>query len=225
MLRTSLATLAACIAVSSFTGVAHAAPRISGEYLESRTCAVYTGPCFANGEMDLAGKKAVMAWKVDAGEWNGVSLDGLGTALVVRAEGTLGDDGVFDMKPGKVRGVILVDDRAGTAEREALVAFVKDSAGRLAEEVVAVETVPFELKNDHVENVGMLKAGEAHVETREIKDGDCVCTNEIVFYNPLTKVSNAHPVHTTSFGYRGEGLGSKFESRAQSSSFLATFAR
>ncbi len=205
-------------------GVAVAAPRISGEYLEARTCAVYTGPCFANGEMDLAGKKAVMAWKVDAGEWNGVTLDGLGAALVVRAEGTLGDDGVFAMRPGKVRGVILVDERAAATERDALVDFVKKSAGPLAANVVAVEPVPFELKNDHVENVGTLKAGEtAHVETRGIKDGDCVCTNEIVFYNPLAKVENAHPVHTKSFGFRGEGLGTKFEARAQSSAFLATF--
>ncbi len=31
------------------------AANISGEYIEARTCNVYTGPCFANAEMGLAG--------------------------------------------------------------------------------------------------------------------------------------------------------------------------
>jgi hypothetical protein len=203
-----------------------AAPRISGEYLESRTCDVYTGPCFANGEMDLAGRKAVMAWKVDAGEWNGVSLDGLGAALVVRAERTLGEDDVFAMKPGRVRAVILVDESASREQQEALVAFVRDSAGPLAKEVVGVDRVPFVLENDHVASVGVLKLGNvAHVETRALAEGDCVCTNEIVFYNPLVDVQNAHPAYTKSFGFRGEGLGTKFETRATRSTFLATFRR
>ena len=38
---------------------------------------MWTGPCFANAEMGLAGKEAVMAWKVDQGSWNDVKLDGL----------------------------------------------------------------------------------------------------------------------------------------------------
>ena len=38
---------------------------ISGDYLESRTCDVWTGPCFANAEMNLGGKQAVLAWKVN----------------------------------------------------------------------------------------------------------------------------------------------------------------
>ena len=33
------------------------AANISGEYLEARTCVVYTGPCFANAEMGLTGSQ------------------------------------------------------------------------------------------------------------------------------------------------------------------------
>ena len=77
------------IAVSS----AAQAATITGEYLEARTCDVYTGPCFANAEMELAGKEALMAWKVDKGTWKGVKLDGLGVAVVVNAQGTIGFDG------------------------------------------------------------------------------------------------------------------------------------
>ena len=37
---------------------------IQGIYMETRTCQVYTGPCFANAEIGLAGKNAIMAWKI-----------------------------------------------------------------------------------------------------------------------------------------------------------------
>ena len=67
------------------------AASIEGDYLEARTADVYTGPCFANGEVNLAGKDAVLAWHVRRGSWNGTPLDGLGVVAVVRASATLGD--------------------------------------------------------------------------------------------------------------------------------------
>ncbi len=51
---------------------------LTGKYIEARTCDVWTGPCFANAEMNLTGKHAVLGWKVEKGEFQGVSLDGLG---------------------------------------------------------------------------------------------------------------------------------------------------
>src|SRR4051812_24347247 len=89
---------------------------ISGEYLEARSCDVYTGPCFANGQMGSAGKEALMAWKVDEGQWNGVKLSGMGVALVLNAEGTLGYDGVFPMRAGEIKSIILVDEKANAKQ-------------------------------------------------------------------------------------------------------------
>ena len=40
---------------------APAMAQISGQYLESRTADVYTGPCFANSEVNLTGREAVLA--------------------------------------------------------------------------------------------------------------------------------------------------------------------
>ena len=53
---------------------AAAADQITGTYLESRTCQVYTGPCFANAETALAGHDALMAWNIEAGKKNNVCL-------------------------------------------------------------------------------------------------------------------------------------------------------
>ena len=49
-----------------------AAEEISGSYMEARTCQVYTGPCFANAEVNLTGKDALMAWNIEEGKKGGV---------------------------------------------------------------------------------------------------------------------------------------------------------
>ena len=39
----------------------------------------------------MAGKEAVFGWKINAGKWQGVDLQGLSVVGVVRAEHTLGN--------------------------------------------------------------------------------------------------------------------------------------
>lgn len=197
---------------------------ITGEYLEARTCDVYTGPCFANAEMALAGKEAVLAWKIEKGTWKDVTIDGLGVALVVKAEGTLGSDGVFPMKPGKTAAVIIVDENASAEQRDALVAFVKSSAKDLTKNVLNVVSAPIKLENDHLEGKGVFTAGKlASIETRKMKKNDCVCTNELIYYQPLTKVENFSPAYTLRQSYQGEGLNGKWTNNNTRSAFLATF--
>jgi hypothetical protein len=199
---------------------------IEGEYLEARSCNVYTGPCFANAEMGLTGKEAIMAWKVDQGSWNETQLDGLGVALVVTADQTLGDDGVFGQTPAKTKAVVLVDQNADESQKAALIAFAKDSAKTLAQNIVRVEEVPFTLENDHIESRGVFAAGEiAKIETRALKNGDCVCSNEIRYYQPLVSVENSHPAFALSHAFQGQGLDSKWTSADQRSAYMATFSR
>ncbi|MGZ0163903.1 MAG: DUF1326 domain-containing protein [Planctomycetales bacterium] len=213
------------ISIASLSQFA-SADQITGEYLEARTCNVYTGPCFANAEMSLSGKEALMAWKVDKGTWNDVKLDGLGAALILHAQGTLGYDGVFPMQAGKVKSVLLVDENASEEQHAALIAFVKSSTKDLSKNVVNVKRVPFELKNDHIDNVGVFKAGGlAEIKTRKLKDSDCVCTNETVFYQPLTKIDNASPAYSLKLSWQGEKLGTRFINRGIRSAFLGTFRK
>ena len=65
-----------------------------GFYLESRTCQVYTGPCFANAEVGLSGRNAIMAWSIEEGEQQGVSLKGLNVVMLLDASQTLGFRGI-----------------------------------------------------------------------------------------------------------------------------------
>lgn len=202
------------------------AATIEGEYLEARSCNVYTGPCFANAEMGIAGKEAILAWKVDQGSWNETQLDGLGVALVVTADQTLGHDHVFAQIPTKTKAVLLVDQKATASQKEALIAFAKDSAKLLSENIVRVEDVAFTLENDHVESRGVFAAGEiAKIETRALKQGDCVCSNEIRFYEPLVTVENSHPAFVLTNAYQGQGLNTKWISGDQRSAYMATFRK
>src|SRR5579872_3097498 len=106
----SLGLLFGCLATVGVVSIG-AASEISGEYLEARTCDVYTGPCFANGEVGIAGREAVMAWKVDEGKWAGEELSGLGVALIIKANDTLGFGGSFYVKPDRIVSVIVVDEQ------------------------------------------------------------------------------------------------------------------
>jgi len=206
-------------------GVASAA-QISGEYLEARSCDVYTGPCFANAEMDLAGKEAVMAWRVEKGSWNDVDLAGLSVAVVANSEKTMGATSVFKMQAGKIRSVILVDVKANSTQRDALVAFVKDAAKDFTQNVVRVDAVAMTLENDHLDGKGRFTAGEvAKIETRALKKGDCVCTNEQVFYQPLTKVYDSSPAFSNTLSFTGEGLENTWTNHGQRSAFLGTFRK
>src|SRR5580692_10025999 len=94
--------------VSTAADLPSVASHLRGEYIESRTADIYTGPCFANSEVELTGDLAVLGWKIEKGAWQGVSLDGLSVVGVVRSDNTLGDY----MHPDVVnaRAVLIVDD-------------------------------------------------------------------------------------------------------------------
>jgi hypothetical protein len=202
------------------------AAEISGEYLEARSCDVYTGPCFANSQVGLAGREALLAWKVDDGQWKGVRLTGLGVAVVLNAEGTLGEDGVFPMNAGEIKSVILVDQKATAQQRAALIDFVRHAATNVIGDIQTVKSVPLSLTNDHLAGKGVFKAGNlAAIETRALQQADRCCSNESCFYQPLAKVENSSPAFANTLTYTGDGLDSKWELHNIRSAMLATFER
>ena len=220
-----IGSLVVCLVALGAVSTGRAA-EISGEYLEARTCDVYTGPCFANGEIGIAGKEAVMAWRVDEGSWAGQSLSGLGAALIVKANDTLGFGGSFTVNPDRITAVIVVDKNATDEQRDALVQFVKESAPHLTKDVVKIESAPITLTNDHLSGKGIFSAGNlAKIETRALAKGDSICSNEQVFYPPLNKVDNAHPAYTLNMTYEGKALDQTWKTINKRSAFLATFER
>jgi hypothetical protein len=201
------------------------ATHIVGQYIESRTADVYTGPCFANSEVNLAGKQAVMAWHVDRGVWNGVTLDGLNVVAVVRANATLGDP--FS-NPYPAKTLFIVDETAAQSQRDALVQFAQSQANGLLNDVVAVQTAPisFATMVNGERGSATLKAGNlVAVTSRAADDRDLLCHNEEVYYPPLAaNLTHSMPAVATESAYTGKLLGVTWSESYRRGVFVGAFS-
>jgi hypothetical protein len=200
------------------------ATSVRGEYIEARTTDVFTGACFANSEVGLVGELAVMGWKIEKGAWQGVNLDGLAVAGAVKASATLGD---IHNSAYPVKSVLIIDEKATPEQRLALKAFAQKMGGDLLADVVRIEYQPieFDVANNNVHAAkARLNAGTlARIETRAIANGDHICSNEEVWYKPLTKVGHVMPAVAVKHDYTGDALGTKWSSPDKRSAFVAEF--
>jgi len=202
------------------------AQHISGDYIETRSADVWTGPCVANGEVNLTGDQAILAWRVNKGEWNGVALAGLSVVGVVKAGATLGDQYT---NPYPAKAVLIVDQKATAEQQKALVGLAQAMAGELLQNVVRVEVAPITLQvsNDdgHYDKT-TLRAGDlAGIETRMIGKKDHLCGNEEVYYQPLVTMNHAMPAVAELDQYQGPGLGVRWTVHDKRSAFVGSFSR
>ena len=209
-----------CVAASMF------AQQISGDYIETRSADVYTGQCFANGEVNLVGNEAIMGWHVDKGSWDGVALDGLNAVAVVRAKATLGDP-YADPYPAK--SVLVIDEAASPQQRAALASFVRHQTGKLTDNVEQVIYTTIDMavvRNAEHHGMALLRAGNlVTVRTRGINDHDHICGNEVTFYPPLTQTTHAMPAVAEKDEYQGPALNDTWSNSGKRSAFVGTFAR
>jgi hypothetical protein len=233
-MRTILAAAGAAFLIA-VTGSARA-EGIRGDYVEARTADVFTGPCFSNAEIFIYGKNAVMAWKVRQGAWNGVDLSGLCVAAALQATSTFSAD-----TPSQAESILIVDKKATSAQRAALIDLARTLGGERLSKVVAVKTVHMSLK---VEDHGQLDSEAVHVEhgmpqaprasfwasglaqiiTRPLDERDHACGNEVIAYPPLSTGVKAIPAYTLGHQFKGDGLKNRWDDPNCRSSFVGRFA-
>jgi hypothetical protein len=212
------------LAIAVLALIAVAAPvsagGLSGQYIEARTCDIWTGPCFANSEMNLTGKNAVLGWKVEKGSLDDVKLDGLSVVAVLAASDTLGLT-----QTGEGRAILIVDSRASDSQKAALVNFVKKQGGDLVKNIVAVQSAKVELSLCECDDkaCARLKAGAATIETRCLKDHDRICGHEDTFYPPLAKGVSAKPAVASQLAFTGRGLKETWKETDRRGAFVGTF--
>jgi hypothetical protein len=222
-MKTTIAALMMTLAATAAFAVSQ--PAITGDYLEVRSCDIYTGPCFANAEMGLAGKEAILVWSIKEGSWQGTSLDGLSVIAAVRADGTLGD---VKYEPRNGRAVLIVDEKASPTQQAALESFARSMAGKLIKEVAAVKTSTIDAKLGSCTKSGCsaVKAGTlVDISTRCFSDDDHVCGNEDIFYSPLIDVTGALPAYAEVAAFNGKGLDATWQLTGRRSAYLASFSR
>jgi hypothetical protein len=233
-MRISLAALCAILLILG-TSVANSAG-IQGDYVEARTADVFTGPCFSNAEVFIFGSQAVMAWKVTEGSWKGIDLSGLCVAAAVRGTTTFSAD-----KPEQAVAVLMVDEKATPAQRQALIQMARELGGARLSHIAAVTTVRISLKlENHVMSGADLAhashgmpqaprasfwaAGLAQVVTRPLDERDHSCGNEVVAYAPLSQGVKALPAYTLGHEFKGDGLNVRWNDPNCRSSFVGHFS-
>ncbi len=144
---------------------------------------------------------------------------------VVKAQATLGDP--FG-SPYPAKSVILVDEKAAPAQRDALVSFAKHMGGDLLAHVSQVIPTAIDMQvlhNPQDHGRATLRAGSfAAIQTRPINEKDHTCGNETTYYPPLTKLAHSMPAVALTDEYHGPDLGVDWELHDKRSAFVGTFA-
>jgi|RhiMetdeSRZDD1v2_1073273.scaffolds.fasta_scaffold123932_4 hypothetical protein len=213
--------LAAVVLALSVPSKAADLSSLRGHYVEARTCDVWTGPCFANADFNLSGKHAVLAWRIDQGQFNNVDLQGLNVVAVVAAQNTLGLE-----QTGPAKSLLIVDQRANASQRDALVQLAKRQGGKLLANVVEVQSAAINLNACECKSDSCyeLTAGSAKIKTRCIDaDHDKACGNETAYYPPLTQGVKARPAGVVEHVFRGTGLGQTWGDFERRGAYVGTF--
>lgn len=211
----SLTAALACLVATAAT-----AEEIQGEYLEARNADMWTGPCFANGEVNIIGNRATMAWKITKGTFNGVDLAGRHVVAVVFGDKTFG---LFD--PVNTKTIMIVDQSATSEQRDALMAFAKKMSGETIQDVVSVRSAPIEMSTTLCTKMGCarLDAGVVSILTRCLCDRDSICGHEDLFYPVLADVEHPYAAYTVEHEFTGDEMGETFAHGNSRSAVIASF--
>ena len=216
------AVLFSSLAVALVCCPTFAGDAIVGKYVEVRTCQVYTGPCFANGEVGSAGKNAIMTWRVDRGTFEDVDLAGHAVSIIVKASHTLGFNGLDDAATTKA--MIVIDSSADADQQAALQGFALAQTGIDEKDVTTVRAAQIELDFNMQDLTASVDVQDfAHIETRKARKGDCICSNESAYYPPLTKLFQFVPGVTIKGDVKARALGTRWSVPDSRSAYLGVF--
>jgi hypothetical protein len=213
--------------LSAITAVISACPalaseRLRGTYVEARTCQVYTGPCFANGEVGSVGKDAIMAWNIERGSYAGTELSGRSVAVVIKASHTLGFRGLADAQ--SKQAIVIVDQSADEVAAQALTDFALQQTGLMDNEIAAVHRAEINMQFDRTNVTAKLSVDRfAELETRRARSGDCICSNESAYYPPLAKLQGFVPGVTIEGDVRARAMGTRWSIPDSRTAYLGTF--
>ena len=214
------ALLLAGFAITGTVSLAAGGSSVTGQYVEARTAEVFTGGCVMGSEAETMGKQAVLAWKVDRGTINGVSVDGLAVVAALAGDVNLGLHEIGGSQ-ATVRSVVYVDERANPVQRMALVSLANDMTRRIGT-IVQVTPAPITFA-DQGESIHVSTSNVALDVTKEIThDPSCGAQQ---WFTPLASTDHAHMAQTDQNAFTGSALGTKWSDPNKRSAFFGTFSK
>ena len=174
--------------------------KLDGTYMEACTCETPC-PCTMLNDPTEGTCTALVAWHIDQGHFNGVSLDDLNVVVALHTPGNMAD--------GNWKAAVYLDDQASAKQQEALGTIFGGEAGghpahlaELMSDVRGVETVPLTFETNGKK--GRIRIGEvgqigcADAEALEGQGGEApTITNHPLAVAPgypavIAKASRAH---------------------------------
>lgn len=216
-----LSLSALVVGASAVLGAAGDPGRITGEYVEARTAEVFAGGCIMNSEAETMGRQAVMAWRITAGVFEGVALDGLTVAAAVAGDRNLGMREMGGEEPTAVKAIITVDPRADARQRDALVKLVRRLSKGLITDVVRVDVAPvrFATSQNYVE-VSVPDTMVLTVNKEMTHDPSC---GAMQWFTPFTTLADAAMGVAEEHVFEGSGLNTRWSAPNKRSAFFGHF--
>lgn len=212
--------LSATFLALSMVTLAAKSATLTGTYVEARTAEVFAGGCVINSEAGTTGREALLAWKVDRGRFDGVSLDGLSVVAAVAADANLGVHEIGG-EVAHTRTALFPDARATDVQRKALIAMAQTLSNGIVSNVVEVSPASIEF---------VAGAEDIRVTTKTVRltvqkelNHEASCGNK-QWFHPLSSVHHADMGTAAENAFTGASLGTKWSDPNKRSAFFGTFS-
>src|SRR6516165_12606676 len=217
-MKRTLLLIAFCLLLA-LPSIAADTNTLSGLYVEARTAEVFTGGCLMSSEAETTGRQAVLAWRVDRGNVNGASLDGLTIIAVVVGDKNLGIHELGGAKPVS-RTALFVDERANASQRTALLGMAKKLSGDLMGTIISIKPAPIQF-TDHGHEI-TVTAPQIALNVGKHAEHNIGCGAE-QWFHPLASVIDPAIGMTNENSFSGPELGSKWSDPDKASAFFGRF--
>ena len=173
-----------------------------------------------NSEAGTSGRQAVLAWKVDKGTVNGVSIDGLAIVAAVSADRNLG---IKEIGGGlaSTRAAVYVDRRATVPQQAALIAMAHELSNGVVGTVVQITPTSISFTEDS--RAVRVSADQASLEVNKHMNHDPSC-GAMQWFHPLSAMNKDAAIgEAETHSFSGSSLGTKWSDPYKRSAFFGTF--
>ena len=173
-----------------------------------------------NSEAGTSGRQAVLAWKVDKGTFNGVTLDNLSVVAAVNGDQNLGIREIGGNK-ATTKSAVYVDQRATHVQQMALVAMAHELSKGLVGTVVTV--TPTAIQFNDTKDAINVTAGDAALRVAKKIDHDESC-GAMQWFQPLSSMATSTLGTADTHSFMGSVLGTKWSDPHKRSAFFGSFS-
>ncbi len=177
---------------------------IRGEYIEDRSNHVYGCYCEWSGESQTGGREAVLAWRIQEGEFAGAPLGGLKMAAVIVGEKTL------SMGAAPRKSILVIDPTATDLQRQAAEKLLRAKYGALLGEVLSVRAMPISF--DRESERAALRIGDVvSVEMHRAEPKRDGMQGAILWFDPFVSLDEPTVGTTEKVQYKGDDFNHRWQ--------------